>query len=198
MNKIDYYAGIPPSHTKPTTVFRFFKEDDKSPERYDKSKRWVEDSRLWELFATGELTDDEHISEEEALRIISELDGSANYSGSSMHSSPLMLSACNNLADLEDHLSPTGLSYVLFLEQGFMDEQDLLSTLRSGEPDRVIVVEGLKTGERIEGLASTIGVPMIVSFFGISPIAIADISELDAFLSETLPAAKMFRDAWAD
>ena len=72
VNKIRYFPGIPISRKEPTTIYRFFDEAGKSPERYTNSG-WVEDNSLFLLFMNGELTDDDEIAEKEAREAISRL-----------------------------------------------------------------------------------------------------------------------------
>ena len=73
MNKIRYFPCIPISRKEPTTIYRFFDEKGKSPERYLNSG-WVEDDSLFLLFMNGELTDEDEISEKEAWEAISRLE----------------------------------------------------------------------------------------------------------------------------
>jgi len=69
-----YFPCIPASRTKPTSVYRFYEIEDRSPERYKVGSGWVVDKKLYLLIANGELADEDEISEDEALQIIEELD----------------------------------------------------------------------------------------------------------------------------
>lgn len=74
MSTIQYFSCIPMSRDKPTSVFRFHEAQGKAPERYVIGSGWVEDKRLYHLIASGELTDEEKISEKDAAVIINELE----------------------------------------------------------------------------------------------------------------------------
>ena len=74
MTNYKYYACTPISRKEPTTVFKFHLKKEKPPERYMASLGWVVDHELFSLLANGELTEDEVISEEDALAIINRID----------------------------------------------------------------------------------------------------------------------------
>jgi len=74
MISIKYFPCIPISRTKPTSVYKFYETEDRPPERYKVGVGWVEDKDLYLLIAKGELTDEDEISEDEALQIIEELE----------------------------------------------------------------------------------------------------------------------------
>jgi len=70
---IKYFPCMPMSRDKPTTVYKFYETGDRPPERYKVGAGWIEDKELYLLVASGELADEDEISEQEALRIIEEL-----------------------------------------------------------------------------------------------------------------------------
>jgi len=74
MKTLQYYSCTPNSRVKPTTVFRFYEVEDNIPERYVINSGWVEDTRLYNLLATGELTDENKISDTQSKIIINELE----------------------------------------------------------------------------------------------------------------------------
>jgi hypothetical protein len=74
MNSIRYFPCVPANSDAATTVFRFFDEEGKSPERYTVESGWVEDDRLFLLFMNGEITDDDEISEDDAMKILKALE----------------------------------------------------------------------------------------------------------------------------
>jgi len=74
MIKIKYFPSVSIYDEKPTTVFRYFDKDEKSPERYKPGFGWVEDDRLLLLFMNGDLTNSEEISESDAKAIINMLE----------------------------------------------------------------------------------------------------------------------------
>lgn len=67
-----YFPCIPIGRKEPTTIYKFFDEKGKSPERYSDSG-WVEDDSLFLLFMSGELIDEDEISAQEARKIIRRL-----------------------------------------------------------------------------------------------------------------------------
>jgi hypothetical protein len=73
MNDIKYFPCVPSNSKTATTVYRFFNEESKSPERYTVESGWVEDDRLFLLIMNGEITDEEEITEDEAMEILTQL-----------------------------------------------------------------------------------------------------------------------------
>lgn len=72
--KITYYPITPLSREKPTTVWRFFDEDGKSPEMYKPRIGWVADDRLFLSLMNGEISDSDIITEEKAIKIIKDIE----------------------------------------------------------------------------------------------------------------------------
>lgn len=77
MANILYYSCTPLSREQATTVFKFYEDEDLPPERYKVNVGWISDQSLYELIASGDLSDDEKISEEEAGQIIKRLEDNA-------------------------------------------------------------------------------------------------------------------------
>lgn len=74
--EIVYYACIPITRVTPSTVFRFFNDPSKSPQRYSQGHGWVEDQNLWLLKFKGEITEADRISEAQAATVLNQLAGS--------------------------------------------------------------------------------------------------------------------------
>lgn len=74
MANILYYSCAPLSREEATTVIKFYEYEDLPPERYKVNVGWISDQSLYELIASGELSDDEEISEKEADKIIKRLE----------------------------------------------------------------------------------------------------------------------------
>jgi len=73
-NKVNYYPITPGTRNKPTTVWRFFEEDDKCPEMYKKGVGWIENKSLFQALAKGEISDSDIITEAAAKNIILEIE----------------------------------------------------------------------------------------------------------------------------
>lgn len=73
--EITYYAGVSPLRPKPTTVFRFYNDDTRFPERYSIKDGWVEDRDLLLMKMKGDITDAALISSDDAFKIIEKLTG---------------------------------------------------------------------------------------------------------------------------
>lgn len=73
--EITYYAGVFPGRPKPTTVFRFYNDDSKLPERYSTLKGWVEDRDLLLMKMKGEITEATKIDAHTADEIVKGLKG---------------------------------------------------------------------------------------------------------------------------
>jgi hypothetical protein len=74
-SEIIYYAGYLPGRGKPTTVYRFYKDENKLPERYTLSDGWVEDRDIWLMKMKGDITEAAKIDADKAEEIIKELKG---------------------------------------------------------------------------------------------------------------------------
>ena len=73
--KITYYSYTPLKRKEPTALYRFFDDDNKAPEVYRVGEGWIESNTLWPRLASGEISDDNIISEEKAAEIVKKLGG---------------------------------------------------------------------------------------------------------------------------
>lgn len=73
---IKYYAFTPDSRRNPTALYRFFDNKDRMPEMFIKDEGWVPSEFLWPMLSSGELTQDNLISGEEADEIVKSFDRS--------------------------------------------------------------------------------------------------------------------------
>jgi hypothetical protein len=73
---IKYYAFTPDSRKNPTVLYRFFDDKNRMPEMYRKDEGWVPSDLLWPMLSSGELTQDDLVTEEEAEKIVKSLGGS--------------------------------------------------------------------------------------------------------------------------
>ncbi len=65
-----YYAVTPVSRDKPSGLFRFFEDEERAPEYFKVGQGWVPDDELWLTLMSGELTDDDLVSEETARELV--------------------------------------------------------------------------------------------------------------------------------
>ncbi|MDP5143337.1 hypothetical protein ORJ00_11325 [Rheinheimera baltica] len=74
VENVIYYAGIIPGRSKPTTVFRFFNDQNKMAERYVVRRGWIEDKDVMLMKMKGDITENTRISPEEAKNITNNIE----------------------------------------------------------------------------------------------------------------------------
>lgn len=72
--KYNYYPCYLDEVEDPVSVFRFPTDHEQNSQRYQPNTGWVDDRDLILLFATGELAEDDEITEQQADKIIGVLD----------------------------------------------------------------------------------------------------------------------------
>lgn len=72
----EYYVRRRLDTGAPTVVYRFFADENKTPEAFSKQYGWRPDEDLWLQLMSGDLTSSDQISEEEASALVSSWGGS--------------------------------------------------------------------------------------------------------------------------
>jgi hypothetical protein len=71
----EYYLRRHLRTNAPLVVYRFFSEEGKTPEVFSPKHDWQPDADVWLLRMSGELTEDDRITESEASQVIASWGG---------------------------------------------------------------------------------------------------------------------------